>query len=68
MSEYQYHEFAAMDRPLDLVSSPSCAGGSTRAEIASTSFVNSYQRATSGVTHLLRICLAAYHPLMASST
>lgn len=42
MSEYQYYEFAAVDRPLDNAELAQVRALSTRAHITSTSFVNSY--------------------------
>ena len=43
MSEYQYYEFLAIDRPLDATARVELRAISTRARISSTSFVNSYQ-------------------------
>lgn len=43
VSEYQYYEFAAVDRPLDGRQLDELRALSTRADITSTSFVNSYQ-------------------------
>jgi hypothetical protein len=43
MSEYQYYEFVAVDRPLDAREQAEVRSLSTRAEITSTSFVNEYQ-------------------------
>jgi hypothetical protein len=43
MSEYQYYEFLAIDRPLDATAQVELRAISTRARISSTSFVNSYQ-------------------------
>lgn len=43
MSEYQYYEFAAVDRPLDGRELDTLRGLSTRAHITPTSFVNSYE-------------------------
>lgn len=43
MSEYQYYEFAAVDRPLDARDLEVLRGLSTRAHITPTSFVNSYE-------------------------
>lgn len=42
MSEYQYYEFAAVDRPLDTRQQEELRRLSTRADITATSFVNSY--------------------------
>lgn len=42
MSEYQYYEFFAIDRPLDLRQQQELRGLSTRARITSTRFVNTY--------------------------
>ena len=43
MSEYQYYEFAAVDRPLGTRDLDTLRGLSTRAHITPTSFVNTYQ-------------------------
>ena len=43
MSEYQYYEFAAVDRPLGAHDLDALRGLSTRAHITPTSFVNTYQ-------------------------
>lgn len=43
MSEYQYYEFAAVDRPLTRTELHMLRALSTRAHITPTSFVNSYQ-------------------------
>jgi hypothetical protein len=43
MSEYQYYEFAAIDRPLDPDELAEVRALSTRAHITPTSFVNEYQ-------------------------
>jgi hypothetical protein len=43
MSEYQYYEFLAIDRPLDAAAQAELRAISTRARISSTSFVNSYE-------------------------
>lgn len=43
MSEYQYYEFQAIDRPLDERESRALRALSTRARITSTSFVNTYE-------------------------
>ncbi len=42
MSEYQYYELLAVDRPLDGVAQAELRAISSRARISSTSFVNSY--------------------------
>ncbi len=43
MSEYQYHEFQAIDRPLDEADRQALRALSTRARISTTSFTNSYE-------------------------
>jgi hypothetical protein len=43
MSEYQYYEFRAVDRPLDTAQLNRLRDLSTRAAISPTSFVNTYQ-------------------------
>jgi hypothetical protein len=43
LSEYQYYEFVAVDRPLDASELGALRGLSTRAHITSTSFVNTYE-------------------------
>ncbi len=43
MSEYQYYEFLAVDRPLDASALAAVRALSTRARITATSFVNTYQ-------------------------
>ncbi len=43
MSEYQYYEFRAIDRPLDREEMDELRALSTRAEITPTSFTNTYQ-------------------------
>jgi len=43
VSEYQYYEFAAVDRPLGARDLDVLRGLSTRAHITPTSFVNTYQ-------------------------
>jgi hypothetical protein len=43
MSEYQYYEFVAVDRPLNAGELAELRGVSTRAQITSTSFVNAYE-------------------------
>lgn len=42
MSEYQYYEFVAIDRPLDAQAQAEVGALSTRAEITATRFVNEY--------------------------
>lgn len=42
MSEYQYYEFQAIDRPLIEKEMPELRAHSTRARITPTSFVNDY--------------------------
>ena len=42
MSEYQYYEFRAIDRPLDRKEMDALRALSTRAEITPTSFTNTY--------------------------
>ena len=42
IGEYQYYEFAAVDRPLDSRELAQVRALSTRAQITSTSFVNTY--------------------------
>src|SRR4051812_40845272 len=42
MSEYQYYEFVAIDRPLDGREQAEVRSLSTRARITATSFVNEY--------------------------
>ena len=42
MSEYQYYEFQAIDRPLTEKEMADLRSRSTRAEISPTSFVNDY--------------------------
>lgn len=42
MSEYQYYEFQALDRPLDEADRKALRALSTRARITATSFTNSY--------------------------
>jgi hypothetical protein len=42
VSEYQYYEFLATDRPLDDREQADIRSLSTRARIAATSFVNEY--------------------------
>ena len=44
MSEYQYYEFLALDRPLTEKQRAELRSISTRAEITATRFVNEYQR------------------------
>ena len=43
MSEYQYYEFLALDRPLTEKQRAELRSISTRAEITATRFVNEYQ-------------------------
>ena len=43
MSEYQYYEFVAVDRPLDERQLAELRALSTRARITPTSFVNTYE-------------------------
>ena len=43
MSEYQYYEFQAIDRPLDKSDLKALRALSTRARITATSFTNSYE-------------------------
>lgn len=43
MSEYQYYEFLAIDRPLDADARATLRDISSRARITATSFTNSYQ-------------------------
>ena len=49
MSEYQYYEFQAIDRPLAEADVQVLRALSTRARITATSFINSYEWATSRV-------------------
>ena len=42
MGEYQYYEFLAVDRPLKADQIDALRALSTRAEITSTTFVNTY--------------------------
>ena len=42
MSEYQYYEFQAVDRPLGEAERSELRGLSSRARISATSFINSY--------------------------
>ncbi len=42
MSEYQYYEFLAIDRPLDRADREALRTISTRARITATSFINTY--------------------------
>ena len=46
MSEYQYHEFQAIDRPLSDADRQALRGLSTRARITATSFTNEHQDGT----------------------
>ncbi len=43
MSEYQYYEFQAIDRPLEKSDLKALRALSTRARITATSFTNSYE-------------------------
>jgi hypothetical protein len=43
VSEYQYYEFVAVDRPLGAREFDAVRGLSTRAHITPTSFVNTYE-------------------------
>ena len=43
MSEYQYYEFVAIDRPLSAGQLGEVRALSTRAQITPTSFVNTYE-------------------------
>ncbi|MEO3748418.1 hypothetical protein [Plantactinospora sp. B5E13] len=43
MSEYQYYEFSAVDRPLTGRERAELRSLSTRADITATSFVNTYE-------------------------
>jgi hypothetical protein len=43
MSEYQYYEFLALDRPLTAVEQAGIRELSTRARITATSFTNEYE-------------------------
>ncbi len=43
MSEYQYSEFLALDRPLTAAQQAAVRQVSTRTEITATSLVNAYQ-------------------------
>src|SRR5258708_26123872 len=43
MSEYQYYEFVAIDRPLDKAAQRALRAISSRAEINATSFTNHYE-------------------------
>ena len=43
MSEYQYYEFQAIDRPLDAVARAALRELSSRADITASSFVNTYE-------------------------
>ena len=46
MSEYQYYEFTAVDRPLSTRDRAELRALSTRADITATSFVNTYEWGT----------------------
>ena len=50
MSEYQYYEFLALDRPLTREQRAELRSISSRAEITATRFVNEYDWAISEVT------------------
>src|SRR3546814_11379839 len=43
MSEYQYYEFQAIDRPLDRAAQEALRSISSRARISATSFTNHYE-------------------------
>jgi hypothetical protein len=43
MSEYQYYEFQAIDRPLDSAAQDALRSISSRARITATSFTNQYE-------------------------
>ena len=43
MSEYQYYEFQAIDRPLDKAAQEALRSISSRARITATSFTNHYE-------------------------
>lgn len=43
MSEYQYYEFQAIDRPLDRAAQDALRSISSRARITATSFTNHYE-------------------------
>src|SRR5215831_3036876 len=43
MSEYQYYEFLAIDRPLDQAAQDALRSISSRARITATSFINHYE-------------------------
>src|SRR5271157_1091256 len=43
MSEYQFYEFQAIDRPLDRAAQQALRSISSRARITATSFTNSYE-------------------------
>jgi hypothetical protein len=43
MSEYQYYEFTAVDRPLTISEQSELRSLSTRADISATSLVNTYE-------------------------
>ena len=43
MSEYQYYEFQAIDRPLDQAAQEALRSISSRARITATSFINHYE-------------------------
>jgi hypothetical protein len=50
VSEYQYYEFLAVDRPLDEKQRVELRALSTRAQITATSFINEYRWGTSAET------------------
>jgi hypothetical protein len=50
MSEYQYYEFLALDKPLTTEQREELRRLSTRAEISATRFSNEYHWATSAAT------------------
>ena len=50
MSEYQYYEFQAIDRPLDQAAQEALRSISSRARITATSFTNHYEWGISRAT------------------
>jgi hypothetical protein len=50
LSEYQYYEFQAVDRPLTSAQQDELRALSTRARITATSFVNHYEWEISGAS------------------
>ncbi|CAH2603784.1 protein of unknown function [Rhodovastum atsumiense] len=52
MSEYQYYEFLALDRPLDDAARQELRASSSRARITAASFTNSYQWFLSNVEYV----------------